>query len=90
MNKEIDFLEELIEEIRNAIANRQNYEITVIGTPALLEAALKGTNCSTGIDFDITDWEGIYSASLFEDDDKIGNVYGNMFYGRLEIEFENE
>ena len=90
MSNTTDFCKELIEEIRTAIANKEDYEINVIGTPALLQEALEDTNCVLGYDFDITDWEGIYSASLFENDDKIGRVYGNMYYGRLEIEFDNE
>lgn len=82
----------IVEELREAIQKRENVDITLVGSPDLLETALVGTGLYFGDDWKTNGWEVDYWGSIYDEntDEKVAEVSGSMYYGNLSIDFEYE
>lgn len=94
MNNVVDLneiTEEIIENMHQAILDKEDYEIRLIGSMALLEQALEGTGYHLSNDWETNGWEVDWWGHIVDENDKVvADAHGSMYYGNLEFTFINE
>lgn len=92
MNKIQAYTDQLIKDMREAIINREDIDLSLIGSLDLLCTALVGTGLYLDDDWDTNGWEVDFWGTIRsdEDDSEVADVSGSMYYGDLRVEFKHE
>lgn len=92
MNKTQAYTDQLIKDMREAIINREDIELSLIGSLELLDTALVGTGLYLDENWETNGWEVDFWGTIRseEDDSKVADISGSMYYGDLCVEFNHE
>lgn len=92
MNKIQAYTDQLIKDMREAIINREDIDLSLIGSLDLLDTALVGTGLYFGDDWGTNGWELDFWGTIRseEDDSEVADVSGSLYYGDLRVEFKHE
>ena len=92
MNKIQAYTDQLIKDMREAITNREDIDLSLIGSLDLLDTVLVGTGLYLDDDLQTNGWEVDFWGTIRseEDDSEVADVSGSMYYGNLRVEFKHE
>lgn len=87
-----EYAQKLIVELREAIKNKEDVDISLIGSIDLLETALVGTGLILSDDWETNGWEQDFWGHLIDEnsEEEVAEVSGSMYYGDLRVTFNHE